>query len=143
MLAFVDIKSEEIELIPTSFPTCPKCENYSHYIYFLDDTDKTELESGIDYPAQDLVHYCFNCGYREEIDHSNYYLFSLFLLTQRRTRLSNNLEAILLNPYFTTLINPQTVPIILHCPLLFTSAQCLFVANSSNCLSLDEAEICL
>lgn len=75
MLAFVDINSEEIELIPTSFPTCPICGNYSHYIYFLDDTNKTEIESSIDYPDQDLVNYCF-CGYYKEIDHSNYYLFS-------------------------------------------------------------------
>lgn len=77
MLGYVDIKSEEIELIPTSFPSCPECSNYSHYIYFLDDTNKTKLESYcIDYPSQDLVHYCTNCGYYKQIDHSNYYLSS-------------------------------------------------------------------
>lgn len=76
MLGFVDIKSEEIELIPTSFPLCPDCGEYSHYIYFLDDTNKTEIESSIDYPDQDLVHYCPDCGYYKEIDNSSYYLFS-------------------------------------------------------------------
>lgn len=75
-LAYVDIKSEEIEYIPISFPYCPSCGEYSHYIFFLDDNEKTELTSAIDYPDQDLVQYCSHCSYSEEIGYSNYYIFS-------------------------------------------------------------------
>ncbi len=75
-LAFVDIRSEEIELIPTSFPPCPKCGEHSHYVYFLDDSNKTEMESSIDYPSQSLVQYCWFCGYYKEIKYSNYWISS-------------------------------------------------------------------
>lgn len=76
LIAFVDIKSKEIELIPTSFPPCPECGMDLHYVYLMDDKSKSESEIGIDYPNQDLIQYCHNCDYFNEVDKSFYYLFS-------------------------------------------------------------------
>lgn len=64
MIAVVDIKSKEIELIPTSFPTCPDCGDCLHYIYFLEDLNSKN---------QELVLYCCNCFYSKEVECSNHF----------------------------------------------------------------------
>lgn len=74
MIAFVDIKSEDIELIPTVFPECPECGNPLHYIYSMDPYG-TGSQLGIDYPSQDLYKYCEYCDEPEIVNSSYYYIF--------------------------------------------------------------------
>lgn len=76
MIAFVDIKSENIELIPTVFEHCPDCGDSLHYVYALSDEFISEALIGFDYPSQDLYKTCSNCDYMEEVSDSLYYMHS-------------------------------------------------------------------
>lgn len=75
MIAFVNVDSEEVELIPTVFPMCPECGDALHYVYSMDIEGPGEL-LGIDYPSQDLYNYCQQCDYYEEVSNSFYHIFN-------------------------------------------------------------------
>lgn len=75
MIAFVDIDSEDVELIPTVFPMCPECGDALHYIYSMD-TEGSEKLLGIDYPSQNLYNYCQQCDYYEEVNNTFYYIYN-------------------------------------------------------------------
>ncbi|WP_321431119.1 DUF4365 domain-containing protein [uncultured Methanolobus sp.] len=73
-IAYVDTKSEEIEIIPTVFPTCPKCGGCLHSIFFLDNQYDNEIDIGFSYTQQDLVSLCIECGTSKIVDTVNYYI---------------------------------------------------------------------
>ena len=89
MIAYVDTKSEEIEIIPTVFPTCPKCGGCLHNIFFLDNQYDTEVYSGFDYTYQDLVSLCIECGNSKIIDTVHYYINSPSFYPQYDDRYEN------------------------------------------------------
>ncbi|MGD9777066.1 MAG: hypothetical protein AB7D09_12775 [Methanosarcina sp.] len=76
MIAYVDIKKEEIDLIPTVFEHCPICGNSLHYIYSLNNDVISESLIGIDYPSQVLNKCCSNCDYIKDVGESFYFIYS-------------------------------------------------------------------
>lgn len=74
MIAYVDVNSEEVELIPTVFLMCPECGGALHYVYCMDIEGSGEI-LGIDYQSQYLYNYCQQCDYYKEVD-STFYVSS-------------------------------------------------------------------
>lgn len=73
MIAYVDVNSEEVELIPTVFSICPECGEALHYVYSMD-VEGPGQKLGFDYPSQDLNICCQQCDYYEEVDNTFYYI---------------------------------------------------------------------
>ncbi|MDO9517471.1 MAG: hypothetical protein Q7J10_05400 [Methanosarcinaceae archaeon] len=75
MITFVDVNSEEVELIPTVFHICPECGEALHYVYCMG-TEGSDQILGIDYQSQNLYNYCQQCGHYKEVDSTFYEIYN-------------------------------------------------------------------
>ena len=76
MIAYVDINSKDIELIPTVFEHCPNCGNCLHFVYALSNDFLFKSLLGIEYRSQDLYKCCSSCDFVEYVDSSSYMINS-------------------------------------------------------------------
>ena len=110
LIASVNIKTEEYELFPLRFPICEDCDNFSHYILFME-----RPEGGTHFFAsqvQVVVRHCPYCATFDELDDYSYIVDSP--LYQLREIEAEQLEPETANPSFEreSFLRNESIPIV-------------------------------